>query len=51
MKLTNGYPASGNVVRPVMAELGDNNAYYDHADAHDDGANEQHRFSADSVDN
>ena len=36
-------------MRPVVAELGNNNTNDDHADSHDNGANEEHGLAADLV--
>ena len=45
-----GGPAGGFVGGPVVAELGDDDADGYHAGAHYDGADEEHWFAADAVD-
>ena len=49
--LTYCYPACSNMRRPIMSELGDDYANNNHADAHDDGSDEQHGFPTNLVNN
>lgn len=35
LKLTHCYPAGSDMIRPIVAELGNNDTNNDHADSHD----------------
>jgi hypothetical protein len=47
--LTNCSPTSSDVIRPVVAELGDNNSDRDHTGTHDNRTNQKKRLATNAI--